>query len=375
MKISMTALSCLFLGVLLSSGCSKSGSREHQTQEQPPVKGITTAAVVAAPIPETMEVVGTVRAKTSAAVSSRISGIISLLRVREGDRVKKGELLARIESTESLAGSVQADAAVDEARQGLDEAMTRKKLADATFERYRKLYEEQALTRQEFDVKQAERDLATQGVARADARLKQLQASGRSASAVADYTKIIAPISGVVTAKPVNLGSTVFPGQPLMIIEDEGSYQLDLAIPESHGGKIKSGTPVLVTIDGGGSSYSARIAQVVPAADPVSRTFIAKVNLVGTGLRSGAFGRAVINLGTGVAGILAPRQAVFEKGALTAVWVVDANRIARLRLVKPGRVLEDKVEILSGLSAGEKVIIVGGNNVSDGSKIEPNNGN
>ncbi len=370
MRISITALTCLFLGVLFSSGCSRSGSREVPPQEQPPVKGITTASAVATTIPETMEVVGTVRARTSAAVSSRISGNISLLRVREGDRVKKGDLLARIESTESLAGSTQADAAIDEARQGLDEALTRKKLADATFERYRKLYDEQALTRQEFDVKQAERDLATQGVARAEARLKQLQASGRSASAVADYTKIIAPISGVVTAKPADLGSTVFPGQPLLIIEDEGSYQLDLTIPESLGGKVQSGTHVQVTLDGVGRSFNASIAEVVPAADPVSRTFIAKVNLAGAGLRSGAFGRAVINLSTGVAGILVPKQAVFEKGALTAVRVVDANRIARLRLVKPGRAFGEKMEILSGLSAGEKVIIGGGDNVNDGAKVE-----
>ena len=372
-----TTTACIFLplAVLLSGGCSNSGQGEVLRQEQPALKGITLAESVSTTVPESLEVVGSVRARTSAVVSSRIAGTVSLFKVREGDRVKKGELLARINATESLAGLAQAEAATDEAQQGVDEARTRKKLADATFLRYTKLYDEQAVTRQEFDIKQAERDLASQGVVRAEARLKQLQASGRSASAVADYTKIVAPISGVVTAKPIDLGSTLFPGQPLLTIEDDGSYQLDLAIPQSLGGKVVSGTHVTVTIDGGGSSYSARIAEVVPAADPVSRTFIAKVNLSGTGFRSGSFGRALIDMGSGVTGILAPKQAIFERGALTAVWVVDADRIARMRLIKPGRALGDKIEIVSGLSAGEKVIIAGGEKVSDGSKIEPNNSN
>ena len=370
MRMKMTAAFCLSLAALLSGGCSNSGPKEGARQEPPVVKGIILADVSSGAIPETLEVVGTVRARTSASVSSRIPGTIGLLKVREGDQVKKGQLLAQIESTESLAGAAQAQAAVDEARQGVDEARTRQKLADATFERYKKLYDEQALTRQEFDIKQTERDLAAQGVARAEARLKQLKEGRRAASAMADYMKIVAPLSGVITAKPADLGATVFPGQPLMTIEDEGSYQLDLAIPESLGTQVKPGTPVQVTLDSTGGAFAAKIAEVVPAADPATRTFTAKVNLTGAGLKSGAFGRAVIVMSTGTAGILAPKQAIFERGSLTAVWVVDASRIARMRLVKPGRKLVDKVEILSGLSGGEKVVVGGVEKVSDGAKVE-----
>ena len=369
MKI-MTAAFGLSLAALLCGGCSNSGPKESVRQEQPVVKGITLAEVAGTAIPETLEVVGTVRARTSAVLSSRIPGTISLLKVREGDRVKKGQLLAQIDSTESLAGSAQAQAAVDEARQGLDEARTRKKLADVTFERYRKLYNEQALTRQEFDIKQTERYLAAQGVARAESRLKQLQESSRSAAAVADYTKIVATISGIITAKSTDLGATVFPGQPLMTIEDEGSYQLDLAIPESLGTKVKPGTPLQVTLDSTGSSFAAKIAEVVPTSDQASRTFTAKVNLTGAGLKSGAFGRAIIGIGTGATGILAPKQAIFERGTLTAVWAVDAGKISRMRLVKPGRSLGDKVEILSGLTPGEKVVVGGMEKVTDGARVE-----
>ena len=366
----MTAAFGLSLAALLCGGCSNSGPKESVRQEQPVMKGITLAEVAGTAIPEMLEVVGTVRARTSAVLSSRIPGTIGLLKVREGDRVKRGQLLAQIDSTESLAGSAQAQASIDEARLGVEEARTRKKLADATFERYQKLYDEQALTRQEFDIKQTERDLAAQGVARAESRLKQFQEGGRSASAAADYTKIVAPISGIITAKPADVGATVFPGQPLMTIEDEGSYQLDLAIPESLGTKVKPGAPLQVTLDSTGSSFVAKIAEVIPTADPASRTFTAKVNLTGPGLKSGAFGRAVISTGTGATGILAPKPAIFERGALTAVWVVDAGKVARMRLVKPGRTFGDKVEILSGLSAGEKVVVGGVEKVTDGARVE-----
>jgi len=370
MKLKIASLISLAVVVLTGAGCTQAEHQAKPRPEAPPVKRVALAEVAGAAIPENLEVVGTVRARTSAAVLSRISGTLSLLTVSEGDRVQKGQLLARIDSTESLSGSAQAKAAVDEARQGVDEARTRATLADATFDRYRKLYDEQALTRQEFDIKQTERDLATQGVARAESRLRQLQESGRSAAAVADYTTILAPLSGVITAKPAALGATLFPGQPLLTIEDEGSYQLELTIPESLGGKVQPGIPVQVTLAGTGASFSAKIAEVVPAADPASRTFIAKVNLSGAGLKSGAFGRAAIGLGTGATGILAPKPAVFERGALTAVWVVDTNKIARMRLVKPGRMIGDKVEILSGLTAGEKVVVSGLEKVSDGARVE-----
>ena len=369
MKI-MTAAFGLSLAALLCGGCSNSGPKENVRQEQPVVKGITLAEVAGTAIPETLEVVGTVRARTSAVLSSRIPGTIGLVKVREGDRVKKGQLLAQIDSTESLAGSAQAQAAVYEAQQGLDEARIRKKLAEVTFERYRKLYDEQALTRQEFDIKQTERDLAAMGVARAESRLKQFQEGSRSTAAIADYTKIIAPLSGIITAKSANLGATVFPGQPLITIEDERSYQLDLAIPEALGTKVQPGATVQVTLDSTRSSFAAKIAEVVPTADPASRTFTAKVNLTGPGLKSGAFGRAIIGIGAGATGIMAPKQAIFERGTLTAVWVVDTNKVARMRLVKSGRTLGDKVEILSGLTAGEKVVVGGMEKVSDGAKIE-----
>ncbi|OHB32747.1 MAG: efflux transporter periplasmic adaptor subunit [Desulfuromonadaceae bacterium GWB2_53_15] len=366
---------CMALGLMATLSVAGCSAKQHEAGKKPGtaatvVKGTTIETVKSAAIAETLEVVGTVQARTSAVVSTRIPGTVSVLRVREGDRVKKGQLLAQLDAQENQATAAVAFAGIDEARHGLDEALSRKKLADTTFERYHRLFNEQAVTRQEFDTRQSEKELAAQGVARAEARLKQAQEGSRAATTMSDYTRIVAPISGIITSKQVDLGATVFPAQPLMTIEDEGSYQLELAVPESQATRIKAGTAVLVTLDALDASFRANIAEIVPTADPASRTFLAKIKLTQKGLKSGMFGRGALNLGTTVNGITVPQKSVVERGALTSLWVLDKDSIARMRLVKTGKTVGERVEILSGLSDGEKVVVGGVEKVSEGAKVE-----
>jgi RND family efflux transporter MFP subunit len=362
---------CAALALTLT-GCSGKERTSGTTHAEPAVvvSGITTETVKSASIPETQEFVGTVHARTSAVISTRIPGTVSMLRVREGDRIMKGQLLAQLDAKENQASAAAAAAGIDEAHRGLDEAQSRKRLADTTFERYQKLFTEQAVSRQEFDVRQSERDLASHGVARAEARLKQAQEGARVAGAMADYTRIVAPISGIVTRKQADLGATVFPGQPLMTIEDEGSYQLELAIPENVAASVKQGTPVQVTLDALGSSIAAHISEIVPSADPASRTFTAKVALNQKGLKTGMFGRGVVSLGKAVNGMLVAQKAVVDHGALTSVWIVDKENSARMRLVKVGKTVGDRVEILSGLTDGERLVVSGVEKLHEGSKVE-----
>ena len=321
-------------------------------------------------MPETLEVVGTVRAGTSAVVSARVPGTVTVLKVREGDRVRRGQLLAQLEAQENQANAAVASAGIEESRQGLDEAKSRKKLADSTFDRFQRLFNEQAISRQEFDVKQSEKEMAGQGLARAEARLKQAQEISKAASTMSDYTKIIAPISGIISSKPVDLGATVFPAQALMTIEDEGSYQLELAIPESLAARVKPGIPVQVVLDALGASFTAIIAEIVPTTDPASRTFMAKLVLGQRNLKSGMFGRGIINLGTTVKGITLPKKAIVEHGAMSSIWVLDKDSIARMRIIKIGKAVGERLEILAGLSEGEQVVVSGVENVSEGARVE-----
>lgn len=361
----------LLTAALAAAGCSKKHDADKaETAPATVVKGVTLEVVTLAAVPDLLDVVGSVQARTSAVISARIPGSISVLRVREGDRVRKGQLLAKLDAQEHQATAAAATAGIEEARRGLDEAVSRKKLADTTFDRYNNLLKELAVTRQEFDVRQTEKDVAAQGVARAESRLKQAQEGSKAATTLSGYTRITAPISGIITSKQADLGASVFPGQPLMTIEDEGSYQLELALPENVATRVRPGTPLQVTLDAVGSSFDARIAEIVPTADPASRTFVAKVALNRKGLKSGMFGRGTIALGTTTSGITVPKKAVVEHGALTSVWALDKGNIARMRIVRVGRVTGERVEILAGLSEGDRVAVAGALKITEGARVE-----
>jgi membrane fusion protein, multidrug efflux system len=351
------------------SGCDKKGPAGEALKAVPVVTGVVTQEVTAGDIPEQTEAVGTVRAKNSALLAARIPATVTGIHVMVGERVPKGKLLVTLASAEAVSGAAGARAGVEEALRGVDDARARQKLAEVTFDRFEKLFKEQAVTRQEYDVRRMEKDVAAEGLARAEARLVQAREGAKSASAIAGYTRIIAPMAGIVTSKPVEAGMTVFPGMPLVTVEEEGHYRLEAAAPESLLGKVRVGQEVSVTVDGAAAGMSGRVAEVVPTVDPASRTFTVKVDLAGKGLRSGSYGRVQFPVGSRQ-GLLVPKGAVVERGALTSVWVVDKEKIARMRLVRTGKPVGDRLEVLAGLSAGESIVAAGVEKVTDGARIE-----
>lgn len=364
------AMTCLALTALLAvaSGCDK--RKEREVMVKPPViSGVTLAHVTAVTVSDHIEAVGTVRARNAARIAARIAGTVTAIYAKEGDSVPKGKLLATLASAESVAGAAEAVAAVEEARRGVDEAKARKRLADANFERYHNLFLKEAVSRQEFDNRRAEKDVADHALARAEARENRTVESSRAAGAVAGYSRITAPLAGIVTAKAVDLGMTVFPGMPLMTIEEEGAHRLEVAAPESLTGEIKSGITVLIKIDGLAEGLTGQVVEVAPTSDPLSRTFTVKLDVGGKGLRSGMYGKALFLVGERQ-GLFVPKSAVMDRGMLTAVWVVDRENIARLRLVKTGRRIIERVEVLAGLSAGERIVTGGAEKVVDGARVE-----
>jgi multidrug efflux system membrane fusion protein len=371
MSMRLPAKICLLAAVALAlaSGCGKKGKEGTPRENPPAITGVTLQTIREEAIPDQLEAVGTVRARNFAVIVARIPGTVTSILVKEGERVSKGKLLLTVEAAESTAGAAGAQAGVEEALGGVDEARTRKTLADATFGRYQKLFREQAVTRQEFDGREMERDVAAQGLARAEARLAQAREGSKAATAVAGYTRVTSPRAGIVTSKSIDPGMTVFPGMPLLTIEEEGGYRLEVAVPESLLGKVRSGDAVQVAIDGISGNLAGKVAEVVPTVDPASRTFIIKVETGAKGLRSGIFGRAYFPVGTRH-GLLVPKSAVVERGALTMVWVVGEDNIARMRLVKVGKAASDHVELLAGLSTGERVVVGGVEKVVDGGRIE-----
>lgn len=350
------------------SGCSNERHAEATAPER-----VSNVAVIVAQhttVPDLLEAAGTVRAAQTSQVASQIMGNIIEIRAHEGDRVRSGQILATIEDSQPRASVEQATAALTAAQKEVSGADSEFTLAEATLKRYQQLYEKKSVSPQEFDeIKaryqsaEARRDMARAAQAQADAALAQARTS-------LSYTRIRAPFTGVLTEKRADAGTLASPGMSVFTIEDTSRYRLETSVDESDVRLVQLGQIVPVLLDALGSSeFSGKVAQIIPAADPASRSFLVKVALpVDKRLRSGLFGRARFSRGERSA-LLIPQAAIVERGQLQGVYVIDANRVAGLRYVTLGRTTGQQVEVLSGLQDGEKIVAAPGSRELSGKQI------
>jgi len=315
--------------------------------------------------------VGTVTAAQSSNLASQMMGTIVETRVREGDRVQRGQVLAMIDDAQPRAAVDRATAADRAAEQQLAAAESDLSLAESTLKRYQSLYEKKSVSPQEFDeVKTRQQSaLARRDMARADqAQAKAALAQARTAL---EYAQIRAPFDGVVTERRADPGTLASPGVPIFTVEDVRRYRLEATINESDLRYLRVGQPASVTIEAlGDAAVSGKVVQIVPAADAASRSFVVKVELpADTRLRSGLFGRARFSRGERQS-LLIPRAAVLDRGQLQGVFVLDQNKIAGLRYVTLGKYSGENVEVLAGLQSGERLVAKPGERDLNGKRIE-----
>jgi RND family efflux transporter MFP subunit len=348
------AILAVSLGVSLA-GCSSEPVAVNKRPEV--IRNVAVIVAQKATIPGWLEAIGTVQPAQKSAVASQATGNIVEIRAHEGDRVASGQILAVIDDTQPRAMVAQATAAVAAAQNEVSVADSNSSLAEATLKRYQQLYDKKSVSPQEFDeIKaryasaSARRDLARAEQERANAALTQAQTS-------LGYTRVRAPFAGVVTQKLADVGTLASPGMPIFTIEDTRRYRLEAAVDENDIGIVHLGAQVPVLIDSlDGSARSGKVIQIFPAADPASRSFVVKIELPSDArLRAGLFGRARFLRGHRAA-LLVPRTATFQRGQLQGVYVVDRDGIAALRFVTLGAAADDRVEVLSGLQEGEKLI-------------------
>jgi RND family efflux transporter MFP subunit len=191
----------------------------------------------------------------------------------------------------------------------------------------------------------------------------------RAARIMRDYTRIAAPFSGTVTTKSVETGNLAAPGAPLLTIERDGAYRLEASVDESKLPVVKAGQTVEVALAALDRRLTARVSEIVPAVDAASRAYTVKIDLPALPiLRSGMFGRASFSIGSRKV-LAIPVGAVLERGQLQSVFVIDSG-IARTRLITTGQRQPDLVEVLSGLSEGEKLVYPLPSGLADGAAVE-----
>ena len=321
------------------------------------VHNLSVLAAQLADEPDLLETEGTVRAAQASALASQTMGNIAEIHVHEGDRVRRGQVLAVIDDAQPRAAVDQAAAAERAAEQEAAASNSELVLAQSTLARYQGLYDKKSVSPQEFDevnaryqAARAHRDMSLATQAQAKAALVQ-------AHTALSYTQIRAPFDGVITEKKADPGTLATPGFPIFTVEGLGCYRLEAAVNEDDIRYIRMGESVPVVVAALDSApLIGKVVQIVPAADPGSRSFLVKVELPPDArLRSGLFGRAQFSRGTRRA-LLIPQTAIVERGQLRGVYTLDQNKVAGLRYVTLGKSVGSVVEVLAGLQEGERFV-------------------
>ena len=291
---------------------------------------------------------GVVEAVRQTVVAAQVAGSVTALEVKAGDSVKAGQVLARIDARAAEHSASASDAQVRSAQALLD-------VARKDFERQTQLYKQQYISQAALE--------------RAESQFKAAQAQAAALLAQADAARttsglhvVRAPYSGVVAEVPVALGDMAMPGRALLTLYEPGALRVAASLPQSALTTPAQGVSVeFPGLPEARRWLDAAQVQVLPTVDAATHTVLVRVPLPAglLGVAPGSFARVwVPTVGQGdAARLLVPRSAVVRRAELNAVYVVDAKGVALLRQVRLGRGVGDSVEVLSGLSAGERVAL------------------
>jgi RND family efflux transporter MFP subunit len=374
---------------LALGGCGKDVGPPPRAAEA--VSGVRLATVQFQGVPDEIEAPGTVQSAATAPVAARVMATVLEVAVREGDAVRRGQLLVQLDERELVARRAAAQAALREAAAGREQAARALAAAEAqaevaarTHERFQYLREQKSVSAQEFDEVEARHRAAQAGLAAARARVDQAEAAhqraeseSRAADTVAGYARIVAPFDGVVVRRGVEPGAMAAPGAPLLVVENGSRYRMEATVDASAAAArgLKRGTKARVRLDAlPGREFEGTVVELEAGADPASQTVRARLDLPrDPALRSGLFGRAVVCCGERRA-LVVPCAAVVERGQLRGVYAVDAQGIARLRLVTLGREMgarppDCRREVLSGLGEGDRIVAGPAGRELDGKKV------
>ncbi|MBI3928409.1 MAG: efflux RND transporter periplasmic adaptor subunit [Armatimonadetes bacterium] len=421
------AIAAALLALTLA-GCGGHRSEQPAATAPRPTFPVRTATARPESLPEGLELSGTFTPVRQATLATRISGRILELAVEEGERVQAGETLIRIDARDLLARTDEAQAAhrvtaagVEQAEAGVETARARLLAAQAGVialqrqisesqaeldmaarddERYSFLYREGAVPKQiaeqaqtrlkvarsrleqtgaavdraraEAEAARAGLDEARTGVGSSLARVQAAEASIEVASASLPYADVRAPFDGVVIRKLAYAGDLAVPGAPLLEIQDVRDLQLDLPVPEESLGFVRTGAAMPIRVDALKKTVGGTVRQIVPAGDPVSRSFLVRLRVPNADgrLLPGMYGRVSLQRGSHPV-LRLPLTAIRSQGQLEGVFLLNpAGDRAELHLVKTGRAQGDRVEILSGLEEGDRFLVAPPPDLQDGDPVK-----
>jgi membrane fusion protein (multidrug efflux system) len=331
----------------LSGGCGDRvppGTLEPGVQRAPENAPTASVEVVDATVVE--QASGTVASARQTTVSSKILARIAAIPVTAGSVVAEGDVLVQMDSRDL-------EARAREAEEALGGARARLELARTELARVERLFASKVASRQQLDQTRSGFEVARSEVEAAEQRL-------REARVALSYAEIRAPVAGRIVDRLAEPGDTVAPGVPLLRLYDPSALRLEAPVRETLAVKLDPGQVLSVRIEALASSFEGSIEEIVPFAEPGARTLLVKVRLPPhPDLVAGMFGRIAVPAGERRR-LLVPGEAVSRMGQLEFVSVVGPEGTLERRLVTTGPSRDGAVEVLSGLAAGERVLLPGG---------------
>jgi HlyD family secretion protein len=379
----------IFLMLWLSGTFLKKIDNKNLPAKSPPPVGIKTGVVELREYPLTLKQVGTVETRVQVEVAGRIMAQALEVPVQEGQAVSGPDgqptVLARLDGRDidaklrqAMTQTTAAEEALVAAKAHLGAAQAQQQAAEAHFAqvqtdlgRIESLFTNQAATGQQRDQARSQRDMAQaqvraaqqqaiaaqSDIARFTAQREQAIAAVNEVQVMLSFTTITAPLNGRLIRKMINPGDMVMPGQHLFVVETTSEPELHAMVAESLATNLAPKQKLAVRIDALNVSLEGTIREIIPQADPRSRTTLVKVSLPEQqGLVTGQFGTLEVPTGT-YSALIVPSRAVRQVGQLHLVDAVDAGGIPHRRFVTLGPQHGEVVEVLSGLKQNESVVI------------------
>ncbi len=324
----------------------------------PQLKTVLAHEVRVDPGAQQAEYSGEVRARHEISQAFRVGGKLLARLVDVGDRVTAGQVLARLDAADLTLSSSGAEAnlaAVDAERN----------FARAEVQRYRDLHARQFVSQALLDAKEA-------ALQSAEERHRALSAQVGIAHNQRGYAELRADADGVVAQVLAEAGQVLAAGQPVAKVAQSGEREVLVAVPENRVAELsRAGEVAVVLWAAPERRYRGRVREVAPQADPVTRTYAARIAILDAdaGVRLGMTARVAVNRGTREAVFLIPTGAVFQQGKQPAVWLIGEDGHVRLRPITVAAWREDGVAVSGGLVGGERIVAAGAHKLVKGEAV------
>jgi RND family efflux transporter MFP subunit len=380
------------LACLVSTGC-KGSSSQTSTAE---AVGASVARATQGNLSSTLTVAGQFQPYQEVDLHAKVSGYIRRINVDIGDRVRSGQVIATLEVPELNAQLIGAQAEVRHSQSEIDRAKSEVAGAESSHAALHDAYTRLAqaaqqrpglIAQQELDdaLAKDQNSEASIDVAKAalDATEEQLGVSSadkQRVQALSDYSVVTAPFSGVITKRYADTGSLIQAGtasntqaMPVVQLAQSDVLRLRMPVPEGDVPYIQSGGTVQVKVQATGKTFTGKVVRFARALDPTTRTMVTEVDVANPTLElsPGMYAESVISLQQRNNIVTIPVQAVVQGDAQSYVLALDANNRVQKKVVTLGVQGADKVEVTSGISVGELVIVAAQSNYQVGELVHP----